>query len=85
MTTYTLNNGIKIPAIGFGTWQIEDGAPAYNAVAEALNAGYIHIDTAAVYGNEKVLERPFKIVELIVMIFLLRQNYGTRTVDMKTH
>jgi len=53
MTTYTLNNGIKIPAIGFGTWQIEDGAPAYNAVAEALNAGYIHIDTAAVYGNEK--------------------------------
>lgn len=53
MTTYTLNNGIKIPAIGFGTWQIEDGEPAYNAVAEALNAGYIHIDTAAVYGNEK--------------------------------
>lgn len=53
MTTYTLNNGIKIPNIGFGTWQIEDGAPAYDAVSEALKAGYIHIDTAAVYGNEQ--------------------------------
>jgi diketogulonate reductase-like aldo/keto reductase len=52
MSTYTLNNGVKIPAFGFGTWQIEEGEPAYQAVSEALKAGYIHIDTAAVYGNE---------------------------------
>lgn len=53
MNTYTLNNGIQIPTIGFGTWRIEEGTPAYEAVSEALKAGYVHIDTAAVYGNEQ--------------------------------
>ncbi len=51
--TFTLNNGVKIPKVGFGTWQIPDGDTAYNAVAAALKAGYRHIDTAYVYGNEK--------------------------------
>lgn len=51
--TFTLNNGVKIPKVGFGTWQIPDGDTAYNAVANALKAGYRHIDTAYVYGNEK--------------------------------
>ncbi|MGM9886933.1 MULTISPECIES: aldo/keto reductase [unclassified Lactococcus] len=50
--TYTLNNGVKIPQVGFGTWQSKDGDEAYNAVKVALEAGYRHIDTAAVYGNE---------------------------------
>lgn len=48
----TLNDGHKIPAIGFGTWQIEEGEAAYNAVSEALKVGYRHIDTAQTYGNE---------------------------------
>lgn len=48
----TLNDGHKIPAIGFGTWQIEEGEATYNAVSEALKAGYRHIDTAQIYGNE---------------------------------
>lgn len=47
-----LNDGHKIPAIGFGTWQIEEGEAAYQAVTEALKAGYRHIDTAQIYGNE---------------------------------
>lgn len=51
--TFTLNNGIKIPKVGFGTWQIPDGATAYNAVSNALKLGYRHIDTAYVYRNEK--------------------------------
>lgn len=51
--TYTLNNGVKIPKVGFGTWQSKDGDEAYNAVKVALEAGYRHIDTAAVYGNEE--------------------------------
>lgn len=50
--TYTLNNGVKIPVIGFGTWQTPEGEEAYNSVMWALEAGYRHIDTAAVYGNE---------------------------------
>lgn len=49
---YTLRNGVKIPAIGFGTWQIPPGEQAYQATLAALKAGYRHIDTAAAYGNE---------------------------------
>ncbi len=51
--TYTLSNGNKIPCIGFGTWQSEDGAECYEAVMAALRAGYRHIDTATAYGNEE--------------------------------
>jgi len=50
---YTLNNGLTIPEIGFGTWQTPDGATAVLAVKSALENGYRHIDTAAIYGNEK--------------------------------
>lgn len=49
---YTLRNGVTIPAIGFGTWQIPPGDEAYQATLTALKAGYRHIDTAAAYGNE---------------------------------
>lgn len=48
---YTLNNGVEIPGIGFGTWQAKDDA-AVNSVKAALEAGYRHIDTAALYKNE---------------------------------
>ena len=44
-------NGASIPAIGFGTWTLDD-AGAEAMVAAALGAGYRHIDTAAMYGNE---------------------------------
>ena len=49
---YLLANGISIPAIGFGTWQIPDGEAAYNATIQAVEAGYRHLDTAAAYQNE---------------------------------
>lgn len=58
--TYTLNNGVKIPIVGFGTWQSKDGAEAYEAVKAALKAGYRHIDTAAAYGNEESVGRAIK-------------------------
>jgi len=51
--TFTLSNGEKIPCIGYGTWQTPDGVTTINAVKAALASGYRHIDTAAVYGNEK--------------------------------
>lgn len=50
---YTLSNGVKIPCVGFGTWQAQNGETAYDAVREALRCGYRHIDTAAAYGNEE--------------------------------
>ena len=50
--TYTLSNGVRIPVVGFGTWQSPDGEIVRNAVRVALESGYRHIDTAAAYGNE---------------------------------
>jgi methylglyoxal/glyoxal reductase len=47
-----MNNGVEIPALGFGTWQLDDGDEAYKATIAALNAGYRLVDTAKVYGNE---------------------------------
>lgn len=51
-TFFELYNGVKIPAVGFGTWQVKDGTEAYDSTLMALNAGYRHIDTAHAYGNE---------------------------------
>jgi len=51
--TFKLNNGIEIPCVGFGTWQTPDGKVAIDSVKCAIEAGYRHIDTAAIYGNEK--------------------------------
>jgi diketogulonate reductase-like aldo/keto reductase len=48
-----LNNGVSIPALGLGTWKLADGPEAASAVKWALEAGYRHIDTAAIYGNEE--------------------------------
>ncbi|WP_055695867.1 aldo/keto reductase [Streptomyces prasinopilosus] len=48
----TLNNGVTMPQLGFGVWQVPD-AEAETAVAAALEAGYRSIDTAAAYGNEE--------------------------------
>ncbi|MGX7328982.1 aldo/keto reductase [Enterococcus bulliens] len=50
--TYTLANGVKIPKVGFGTWQTPDGQVAVDSVKEALKIGYRHIDTAQGYKNE---------------------------------
>lgn len=58
--TYTLYNGVKIPQVGFGTWQSADGDEAYKAVKWALEAGYRHIDTAAAYGNEESVGKAIK-------------------------
>lgn len=47
-----LNNGVEIPWFGFGTFRAE-GEETVMAVKEAIKLGYIHIDTALIYGNEK--------------------------------
>jgi diketogulonate reductase-like aldo/keto reductase len=51
--TFDLNNGYRIPSIGFGTYQIEEGGIAVSAVRTSIEKGYRHIDTAAIYRNEK--------------------------------
>ncbi|NLZ76801.1 MAG: aldo/keto reductase [Spirochaetales bacterium] len=47
----SLNNGVRIPVVGYGTWQVSP-QEAYTSVRSALDAGYRHIDTAAAYENE---------------------------------
>lgn len=54
--TLTLSGGSKIPLLGFGTWQIT-GEDAVRATSAALEAGYRHLDTATVYGNEAEVGR----------------------------
>jgi diketogulonate reductase-like aldo/keto reductase len=49
---YTLSNGVKIPKLGLGTWFISDDTVA-QAVKDAVEIGYRHIDTAQAYGNER--------------------------------
>jgi diketogulonate reductase-like aldo/keto reductase len=50
--TYTLYNGVKLPKIGLGTWQIPEGDTVYNTILTALKHGYRHIDTAEGYFNQ---------------------------------
>lgn len=60
MQTVTLNNGVKMPLLGFGVYQIPDAEECENAVYEALKAGYRLIDTAAGYLNEEAVGRAIK-------------------------
>lgn len=59
-TDFTLSNGNLIPAIGLGTFRIEDNKIAAKTVSTAIAAGYRHIDTAAIYGNEEGVGRGLK-------------------------
>lgn len=52
-STKKLNNGVEIPYFGLGVFRSEEGPETANAVRWALEEGYIHIDTAKIYGNEK--------------------------------
>ncbi|WP_336759900.1 aldo/keto reductase [Paenibacillus sp. USHLN196] len=60
MQTVTLNNGVKMPIIGFGVYQVPDADECENTVYEALKAGYRLIDTAAGYLNEEAVGRAIK-------------------------
>ncbi|MBR5090090.1 MAG: aldo/keto reductase [Ruminiclostridium sp.] len=55
MEHYTLSNGVRIPAVGFGTWQMPNDDTGVQAVLTALETGYRHIDTAQGYRNEETV------------------------------
>jgi diketogulonate reductase-like aldo/keto reductase len=79
--SFKLNNGVEIPCIGFGTWQTPDGDVAVASVKEAIAAGYRHIDTAAIYGNEESVGRAVKQSgiprkELFITSKLWNANHG---------
>ncbi|KFF18928.1 aldo/keto reductase [Chryseobacterium sp. JM1] len=56
----TLNNGVDIPALGFGVWQMENLEECERAVVKAIQAGYRMIDTAAIYQNETAVGKAVK-------------------------
>lgn len=60
MQTVTLNNGITMPIVGFGVFQIQDGQECRRCVIDAIDAGYRLIDTAASYMNEAAVGEGIK-------------------------
>lgn len=81
MTSITLNDGNKIPVVGFGVFLIPAYGPTYDAVLTALKAGYRHIDTAAAYFNEADVGRAVRDSgvpreEIFITSKLWLQDYG---------
>lgn len=60
MEYVTLNNGVQMPILGFGVYQITDPAQCEQAVVDAVESGYRLIDTAASYGNEEAVGRAIR-------------------------
>ena len=60
MQTVRLNNGVEIPVLGFGVFQITDADDCERSVVDAIQNGYRHIDTAASYQNEEAVGRGIK-------------------------
>src|SRR3982751_1274200 len=56
----TLNNGLEMPLLGFGVFQMTDLAECERSVVDAIQTGYRLIDTAASYGNEEAVGRAIK-------------------------
>ena len=61
MENYVLNNGVRIPAIGLGTWHNTDEDTVMGTITSAIELGYRHIDTAAVYGNEAYIGKALRL------------------------
>lgn len=60
MKNITLNNGIEMPLLGFGVYQVNDLKECERAVSDAIETGYRLIDTAAAYGNETAVGAAIK-------------------------
>ena len=58
--TVTLESGNRMPTLAYGTWKIENGIATTDAVEQAIEAGYRHIDTAAAYGNDFAVGKALK-------------------------
>lgn len=76
-----LSNGVKMPKVGFGVFQVEDQKVCEQAVLDAIEVGYRHIDTAATYLNEEAVGRAIaasgvKREDLFVVTKLWVQDHG---------
>lgn len=60
MQKIVLNNGVEMPVLGFGVYQVTDAEECERSVFDAINAGYRLIDTAAAYGNEEAVGKAIR-------------------------
>ena len=77
----TLNNGVKIPVVGFGVFQVKDEEECKRVVLDAIDAGYRLIDTAQSYGNEEAVGKAIQETsvpreELFITTKVWISNYG---------
>ena len=77
----TLNNGVKMPVVGFGVFQVKDEKECKRVVLDAIDAGYRLIDTAQSYGNEEAVGKAIKETnvpreELFITTKVWISNYG---------
>jgi diketogulonate reductase-like aldo/keto reductase len=73
-----LSNGVEIPQLGLGVSGAKEGVQTEQSVSWALEAGYRHIDTAAVYGNEYSVGKAIRDSGLPRKdVFPLQEKYGT--------
>lgn len=79
MEYVTLNNGIKMPKLGYGVYQLSN-EECERCVLDAISAGYRSIDTAQSYGNEETL---LTNAAFPVRSFLLQQRCGLQTAVMR--
>ena len=81
MECVTLNNGVKMPKVGFGVYRIKDHKQCKQAVLDAIDAGYRLIDTAQSYGNEEAVGKAIQETsvprnELFITTKVWVTNYG---------
>lgn len=83
MQTVQLNNGVDIPMLGFGVFQITDQTECERCVVDAIQTGYNHIDTAASYQNEEAVGRGIKrsgvareALFITTKVWIQRNGYG---------
>jgi diketogulonate reductase-like aldo/keto reductase len=62
--TVRLNDGREMPQLGLGVWQVPPGRSTQTAVGAALEVGYRHIDTAAIYRNEADVGAAIRVIGL---------------------
>ena len=83
MKNVKLSNGVEMPILGFGVYQIPDLKECERVVSEAIEVGYRSIDTAQVYGNEEAVGNAIKKVEQTEKNFLSQQKFGYQIQVMK--
>ena len=84
MQNVKLNNGVEMPMLGFGVFQVKDLAECERSVIDAIETGYRLIDTAASYGNEEAVGKALKKAACEEKICLSLPSFGySQTVTKK--